>query len=410
MKKVTAAALAALLCCAGAARAEEIEVLHYYTSGGESRAVNVLKQDLEKLGHKWLDSAVAGGGGASAMTVLKTRVVAGNPPKAVQMRGPAVQDWAEQGALADLDGISGNWDAVLPPAIADVLKYKGKYYAVVNWVHRVNWMYINKPILDQVGGKVPTTWDEFFDVADKMKAAGFIPIAHGSTPYHDAVYFEGIVQSMGVDFYKKAILEGDPKALNSPKMVQVFDILRRSTQYFDQGKQGRAWNVAAGMVIDGKAGFLFMGDWAKGEFSAAGKVPDKDYICAVRPGTEGIFTFIADGFVFFKQDKKSATAGQLALANMISSNDFQVRGAQFKGAIPALTTAPVDDFDSCSKKAAADLKTTAKSGGLVPSQNQGTTEPVLGAIRDVVVQFMNTPSMTSAAAATALASGVQAAK
>jgi len=46
----------------------------------------------------------------------------------------------------------------------------------------------------------------------------------------------------------------------------------------------------------------------------------------------------------------------------------------------------------------------------VPSQNQGTTEPVLGAIRDVVVQFMNTPSMTSAAAATALASGVQAAK
>ena len=60
-------------------------------------------------------------------------------------------------------------------------------------------------------------------------------------------------------------LQGDPQALNSPTMVKVFELLRRSQKYFDDGIQGRAWNLAAAMVIEGKAGILFMGDWAKGE-------------------------------------------------------------------------------------------------------------------------------------------------
>ena len=72
-------AVLALVASAPFAEAEELEVLHYWTSGGESKAVNVLKEELEKKGHQWKDSAIAGGGGQNAMTVLKTRVVAGTP-------------------------------------------------------------------------------------------------------------------------------------------------------------------------------------------------------------------------------------------------------------------------------------------------------------------------------------------
>ena len=45
---------------------------------------------------------VAGGGGTEAMTVLRARVTAGNAPTAVQMLGFDIQDWAAEGALADL--------------------------------------------------------------------------------------------------------------------------------------------------------------------------------------------------------------------------------------------------------------------------------------------------------------------
>jgi glucose/mannose transport system substrate-binding protein len=99
----------ALAVAAMPAFAEELEILHYWTSGGESRAVNVLKTEIEKKGYVWKDSAIAGGGGQNAMTVLKARAVAGDPPAVVQMRGPAVQDWAEQGALADIDKVAGTW-------------------------------------------------------------------------------------------------------------------------------------------------------------------------------------------------------------------------------------------------------------------------------------------------------------
>ncbi|MEO8134162.1 MAG: ABC transporter substrate-binding protein [Betaproteobacteria bacterium] len=379
--------------------AEELEVLHYWTSGGESKAVNVLKQEMEKQGHVWKDSAVAGGGGANAMTVLKTRVIAGNPPGVVQMRGPAVQDWADQGTLVDLDPISKEWTKELPPAISGVLQYKGKYYAAPHWVHRVNWMYINKAALDKAGGAVPTNWNDFFVFADKLKAAGFIPIAHGGTPYHDAVFFEGIVLSQGVDFYRKAIVELDSATLGSPKMVEVFDILRKSQNYFDPGIQGRPWNLAAAMVIEGKAGVLFMGDWAKGEFSNAGKAPGKDYVCAARPGTEGVFTFIADGFVFFKQKGQTvASRGQQAMASTIMSPAYQQQAALYKGAIPARPDVSMANFDDCAKKSATDMQAAIKGNTLMPSMNQAVDEAKLGAIRDVVTKFMNSKQDSKSAA------------
>lgn len=387
------------------ARAEDVEVLHYWTSGGESKAVAVLKQIVEKQGYTWKDSAVAGGGGANAMTVLKSRVVSGSPPAVVQMRGPAVQDWAEQGVLAPIDSIAGDWSKLLPPAVNAVLKDDGHYYAVPHWVHRINWLWLNKKALDKVGGKPPTNWGEFFALADKLKAAGYVAIAHGETPYEDGVLFENVVLSMGPDFYRKAILEHDAATINSPKMEQVFDTLRRMQGYFDDGQQNRPWNLAVAMLIEDKAGMFFMGDWAKGEFSVANKQPNQDYICAPDPGTAGDFTFIADTFVFFRQHGGDASKAQLDMAKDIIDPSYQKVAAAYKGAIPANITVPLDGFDACAQRSSADLKAASEKGNLMPSMNEGVDEARLGAIREVVVKFMSSnqdsKSAVQALAATA---------
>ena len=102
----TTTALAAAAMTASMAQAGEVEVLHWWTSGGEAAALNVLKQDLEGQGTTWNDMPVAGGGGESAMTVLRARVTSGNPPTAVQMLGFDILDWANEGALADLNAVS----------------------------------------------------------------------------------------------------------------------------------------------------------------------------------------------------------------------------------------------------------------------------------------------------------------
>jgi ABC-type glycerol-3-phosphate transport system substrate-binding protein len=99
--------------------AEDVEVLHWWTSGGEAAALNVLKEDLAGKGIGWVDMPVAGGGGEAAMTALRARVTAGDPPTAVQMLGFDIQDWAAEGALGNLDSVAAaeGWDAVVPGAL-----------------------------------------------------------------------------------------------------------------------------------------------------------------------------------------------------------------------------------------------------------------------------------------------------
>ena len=120
MRKLTGLAAAVALVLVGAtARAGEVEVLHWWTSGGEAKSVGELKKIMQGKGHTWKDFAVAGGGGDNAMTVLKSRVVSGNPAAAAQIKGPAIQEWAAEGVLANLDGVASaeKWDSLLPKVV-----------------------------------------------------------------------------------------------------------------------------------------------------------------------------------------------------------------------------------------------------------------------------------------------------
>ncbi|GAB7535468.1 ABC transporter substrate-binding protein [Burkholderia sp. 3C] len=393
---------AGLMIGAASAQAEDVTVLHWWTSGGESKAVGVLKDDVQKQGYVWKDFAVAGGAGAAAMTALKTKVISGDAPSAAQIKGPLIQDWADQGVLVNIDSVAGDWSKNLPPEIDKIIKYKGHYVAAPFSVHRVNWMYINKAALDKVGGKVPTTWPEFFQMADKMKAAGIQPIAMGGQPWQDLTLWEDVVLSEGADFYKKAIVDLDQGTLTSPKMLDVFNTVRKIQGYFDAGRNGRDWNLATAMVINGKAGVQFMGDWAKGEFEGAGKKAGKDYVCAAVPGTAKAYTFNVDSFVFFQQKgSDKPTPGQLALAKTIMTPDFQEQFSLLKGSIPVRLGVKMDKYDDCAKKSYADEQGALKAGGYVPSLAHGMAQgdATAGAISDVVTKFMNSQEDPKAAVA-----------
>jgi glucose/mannose transport system substrate-binding protein len=394
-RTMTSLATAVALLVAGthaALAAEPISVLHWWTSGGESKAIRVLKDDMDKQGYVWKDFAVAGGAGAAAMTALKTQVMSGNAPSAAQIKGPLIKEWADQGVLVDIDKSATDWKMQLPAQVNKTMQANGHYVAAPFSVHRINWLWINKAALDKVGGKPPATWQEFFALADKFKAAGITPVARGGQPWQDMTIWETVVLSQGADFYRKTMVDLDQKALTSPQMVQVFQTVRKIQGYFDKSSTGRDWNLATAMVINGSGGMQFMGDWAKGEFANANKQADTDYICAAAPGTANAFTYTVDSFVFFQQNgKKDATPGQLALAKTIMSPGFQEQFSLYKGSIPVRQDVPMDKFDSCAKKSFAAEQATIKSNSFFPSLAFGDLQPsaTAGAITDVVTNFMN---------------------
>jgi glucose/mannose transport system substrate-binding protein len=390
--KRVAVALAALGMIS--AQAAEVEVLHWWTSGGEAKSAAELKKMIEAKGDKWKDFAVAGGGGENAMTVLKSRVVSGKAPTAAQVKGPSIQEWGAEGTLASLDTVAkaGEWDKLLPGVVANVMKYKGSYVAVPVNVHRVNWMWVNPEVFKKAGAEVPKTWADFPAAAEKIQKAGFIAVAHGGQPWQDFTVFESVVLGVGgAQFYNDALVKLDQKALTSPTMEKAFDTFRSVRKYVDKDAANRDWNLATAMVINGKAAMQFMGDWAKGEFTAAGKVPGKDYLCLAAPGTDKSFTFNIDSFIVLKQSAADAAKGQADFANAVMSPEFQEVFNLNKGSIPVRSGVSLAKFDDCAKLSAKDFADTAKSGGLVPSIAHQMAVPAAttGAIQDVVTAFFN---------------------
>jgi glucose/mannose transport system substrate-binding protein len=399
--------------CASAAAAQagpRAEVIHWWTSGGESAAVKQVEQAYRAAGGTWVDTAVAGSEQARAVAI--NRIAGGNPPTAAQFNtSKQFLDIIEEDMLSPVDDIArrDHWDAVLPAPIVDVIKVRGHWYAVPINIHMQTWIWYSKAAFAQAGiAREPASMDELFADLDKLKAAGVIPLAHGGQAWQEATIFDSAVMSAGgPKFYQQALVKLDPSALGSKTMEKAFDQMRALRGMVDPNFPGRDWNLATSMVISGKAAMQIMGDWAKGEFASAGKQPNVDYLCFNYPGTDGDFIFNTDQFAGFKKGDASLP-GEYAFASTIMDKGVQAKFNQIKGSIPARLDVPQDGFDDCGKKSMNDMRAALKTDSMVGSFAHGHAMPdgPKNAVYDVVTHFFNS-NQSSADAVKALVAAVK---
>ncbi len=384
---MTPAAQAHAASVAGSPRAE---VIHWWTSGGESAAVKQVAQAYRDAGGVWIDTAIAGGDQSRAVTI--NRIVGGNPPTAAQFNtSKQFLDVIEAGMLNNVDSVARaqNWDQMLPTPIIDVIKVQGHYYAVPLNIHMQTWFWYSKAAFKKAGiAKEPGSMREFFDALDKLKAAGIIPLAHGGQSWQETVLFSAILANMGgKELYLKAIRDRDQATLLSPQFRQVLLAFKRLKNYVDAGSPGRNWNDATALVISGKAGFQVMGDWAKGEFTNAGQSAGQHYGCMAGFTSSTPYLIQGDVFVFPRTDKGQAVKAQQLLANVVSQPGLQVGFSKLKGSIPVRTDVDAKELDLCAQKGIEIMKDRARQAGvtevyLTPDQN--------GAMQDVLTAYWNT--------------------
>jgi len=400
--RILTAALAAsaALQFAGPARAADLEVIHWWTSKGESAAVSQFAKAFDNDGHgdKWVDSAIALG--ETARSTVMQRVLGGDPPGAAQFNpGRQYEELISGGKLLDLTDIAtaGKWDQVIrPKAIGSACLVDGHWWCVPVNIHSNYWAWYSKPVFEKAGVPEPKSLADFIAAAPKIKEAGFIPFAIGGdgNGWQIQLLFQDMVtEALGVAQRDKMYTTKSAEIAGSPEMKGVFTQLRALKQFTDNGYANRNWNDTTNLVITGKAGLQVMGDWARGEFAAAGMTGVKDFGCMIGLNeAKPVVSTDGDIIVFFKQNNPDVEAAQKRLAALLISPEVQVAFNNAKGSMPVRGDVDMSTADPCMQKS---LKAVEDPANIVTATNRFITENTNQQLNELVAQFFADDSMTA---------------
>ncbi|OCW58044.1 ABC transporter substrate-binding protein [Hoeflea olei] len=384
---------ASVLALSVTANAAELEVTHWWTSGGEAAAVAEFAKAFEATGNTWVDGAIAGGG-STARPVMVSRITGGSPMGATQFNtGRQAEELVEAGLMRDFTELAEkeNWKEVIRPAnLLEGCTVDGKVYCVPVNIHSWQWLWLSNKAFEDAGVPVPTNWDEFVAAGPALEKAGKIPLAIGGQSWQTTGTFNVLIPAIaGKDVFLKVYQDHDAEVAAGPEIAKVFkaadDARRLSAKSNVQD-----WNQATNLVITGQAGGQIMGDWAQGEFQVAGQVAGKDYTCLPGLGVNELISTGGDSFYFPKLDDADKTAAQEVLASTMLNPQTQVAFNLKKGSVPVRGDVDVSAANDCMKKG---LDILAK-GNIIPDTNQLNTEDTNNQLNDLFVEFFKTPSMT----------------
>ena len=267
---------------AAPASAVDLEVTHWWTSGGEAAAVAEFAKAFDATGNKWIDGAIAGSGG-TARPIMVSRITGGDPMAATQFNhGRQAEELVEAGLMRDLTDIAtkeGWKDIVKPSSLLDSCTLDGKIYCVPVNIHSQQWLWLSNKAFADAGVAVPTNWDEFVAAAPALEKAGKVPLAIGQQSWQTTLAFQVLLTALaGPEAYQKIFGDKDAELAAGPEIGKVFAAADQARKMAAKST-AQEWNQATTMVINGEAGGQIMGDWAQGEFQVAGQVAGQDYTC-----------------------------------------------------------------------------------------------------------------------------------
>jgi glucose/mannose transport system substrate-binding protein len=385
--KLTTKLLAATaIVSASAASAVELEVTHWWTSGGEAAAVSKFAEAWNATGNTWVDGAIAGSGG-TARPIIISRILGGDPMAATQLNhGRQAEELIEAGLMLDLTDVAeaGGWtDIVNPSSLLDSCTLDGKIYCVPVNIHSAQWLWLSHDAYEKAGVEVPSDWNQFVESAAALEAAGLVPLAMGQQGWQQNLAFGAITIAVaGVDVWREVTVNKNADAARGPEYTAVFEAVADARELARESNV-QDWNQATNMVITGMAGAQLMGDWAQGEFSVAEQVEGEDYSCLPGLGLNAILDTGGDAFYFPVNDDPEITAAQKELAALLISPEVQVSFNLAKGSLPVRGDIDMAAANGCMQKGLGILA----DGGVLPSGDQSLSADTQTQIEDLMAEF-----------------------
>jgi glucose/mannose transport system substrate-binding protein len=340
-----------------------------------------------------VDAALAG---ENAGALMVNRIVGGDPMEAFQFSpGREAEEMIEAGLLLDLTDLAEaeNWrEIITPPSLLDACTYDGRVYCVPINVHSWHWMWLSNSAYEDAGLPVPANWHEFVESADELRAAGKVPLAMGGQTWQQGGAFHVIAVALaGRDAWLSVYRDKDEVTAAGPEFAKVFEAVAQARELV-QGSNVQDWNQATHLVITGRAGAQIMGDWAQGEFAAAGLVAGEDYACLPGLGVTEVLNAGGDAFFFPLQDDAAVTEAQRQFARLVLSPDVQVSFNLAKGSLPVRGDVDLASTNDCMIKG---LELLA-AGAVVPSETELLSPDINQQISDLLTEFWASPELSAA--------------
>lgn len=394
MKKLASAVcMACLLSVPRLASTAEVEVTHWWTSGGEAAAVAEFASAFNQTGHRWVDGAIAGSGG-NARPLIVSRILGGDPMGATQLNhGRQAEELIEAGLMTDLTELADKegWaEIVNPVSLLDSCTLDGRIYCVPVNIHSSQWLWLSHAAFESVGLEVPGKWSDFVAAAPKLQEAGILPLAMGQQGWQQNLAFGAITVGIaGADAWAAVNINKNADIAAGAEFTKVFRAAAVARE-LARDSNVQDWNQATNLVITGKAAGQIMGDWAQGEFQAAGAVAGKDYSCLPGLGVNEVLDTGGDAFYFPVVKDEETRQAQLALASLLISPQAQVSFNLKKGSLPVRADIDLETANACMKKGLKILQ----NGGVLPSADQSLSPDTQTQIEDLMAEFW-TSEMTA---------------
>jgi len=329
-----------------------VDVSHYWVSKSESAALDVFRRAWAGSGNRWIDLPAENK--IAVQRAVSDRIANGYAPAVMQWNAnEGSRELPEMGIVLDIEKVAeaDHWRDVLPATVLDRISYKGKVYFAPTNIHAENWLWTSEALFREAGLSAPQTWDEIFAAAEKIKAAGHLPLALGGGRWEISIIFNNIMHhKLGSEGFAR-IISGDAAMVRDPRMAEALAMLRRLSLYAEPVdiRAQKTWANATAAVGKGEAGMQFMGDWAKGELVTLGYAVDKDFGCSLVPGTEIAYFMVIDAFAFPITNREASIKAQHDFARMVLDRGNQVAFSRIKGSIPVRTDVNPIELDRCGR-------------------------------------------------------------
>lgn len=377
-------------------RAETLDVLHWWTSGSERRAADFLAQKLAEENVEWHDVAIPGGAGVGAVKVLKSRILAKQPPAAAQLIGPSIGEWAKLGLILPLDDVAraGAWREHLFPTAWQLVQYKGHVLGVPLGIHRINTLFYNRKVFTRLGLPVPRSWADFELAARRMQASGITPMGQSSEPWQVATLFETLILAEGgPSYYRELFVKRLPRAYTDPRLAHALQHLRDLKRWMAPSE--KPWPEMVRQLAQGEVGMMVMGDWAKAELNGMGLVTGEDFSCVPVPDTTDYHLYSIDTLAMFAVDDAQENA-QHRFAQLLLQPAVQLGYSRLKGSVPVRRDQDLGGLDVCAR---ASWQAFARGPGMqAPSlvHRMASDEPFKDAVVAQVHRFFMDDTMSVA--------------